>query len=88
MNDSNTTINFLIALYLLMKITNLLGDRFICFILLNIILFYSPLDKNFPNFLFNIFIICKQVIEGVIGILICLIPKYEEKQEEKEKEKK
>jgi hypothetical protein len=53
--------------------------------LLNVILFYSPLDKNFPNFLFKIFIICKQCIEGIIGIIECVVPKFKEPVDEKEK---
>jgi hypothetical protein len=85
LNDASNTFQVLFVLYLLSKITNCLGDRFIVFILLNVALFYSPLDKNFPNFLFKIFIICKQCIEGIIGVIICIVPKYEEVVDEKEK---
>ena len=85
LKDATNTFEVLFVLYLLSKITNCLGDRFIIFILLNLILFYSPLDKNFPNFLFNIFIVCKQCIEGIIGVIICIVPKYEEVVDEKEK---
>ena len=85
LNDASNTFQVLFVIYLLSKITNCLGDRFIVFILLNVALFYSPLDKNFPNFLFNIFIVCKQCIEGIIGVIICIVPKYEEVVEEKEK---
>ena len=85
LEDTTNTFQVLFVLYLLSKITNCLGDRFIIFILLNLVLFYSPLDKNFPNFLFNIFIICKQCIEGIIGVVICIVPKYEEVVDEKEK---
>ena len=88
LKDTSYTIQMLIILYLFSGISNLLGDRFIIFLILNVLLFYVPLDKNFPHFLFNIFIVCKQYFEGIRGIIICLIPKYEDKKEDEIPEKK
>ena len=88
LKDTSYTIQMLILLYFFSGIANLLGDRFIIFLILNVLLFYVPLDKNFPHFLFNIFIVCKQYFEGILGIIICLIPKYEDKKEDEIPEKK
>ena len=78
--DPFLTIKTLSYIYLLMKVSSLLGDRFILFIALNIFIFYAPINKKFPHFLFVSRMTIKQVIEGTIGILECLIPRYEEKK--------
>jgi len=76
--DTYYTLRVLIETYLLMKITSFFNDRFILFIFLNIILLYAPLEKNFPHFLFKIRMTFRQIIEGLIGLADCLIPRYEE----------
>ena len=76
--DPFLTIKTLSYIYLLMKVTSLLGDRFILFVVLNIFIFYAPINKKCPHFLFVSRMTIKQVIEGTIGILECLIPRYEE----------
>ena len=76
--DPIFTIKSLFYIYLLMKLAGLLGDRFILLIVLNIFIFYAPIDKKFPHFLFKTRMYTKQIIEGTIGILECLIPRYEE----------
>lgn len=63
-----------------MKIFSILNDKYIIYVILNIVVLYAPLEKNFPHFLLKFRIALKQVIEGIIGILDCLIPKYEEKK--------
>ena len=69
-----------------MKITSFLNDKFIIYIILNLIILYSPLEQKFPHFLFNVRMTFKQIIEGFIGLLECLVPKYEENNLKKEKE--
>ena len=61
-----------------MKITSVLNDKFIILLILNIVVLYAPLEKNCPHFLFKCRMTFRQIIEGVIGALDFLIPKYEE----------
>lgn len=85
--DKFYTICVLIEVYLLMKITSFLNDKFIILLIFNIIILYAPLEKNFPHFLFHCRMTFKQIIEGVIGAFECLIPKYEENNEKEKKDK-
>ena len=73
-----------IYFYLTMKIASLIGDRIIIFVILNVFIFYSLIEKRRPNFLFFYRTYIKQIIEGSLGILECLIPRYiEDKQKNK-----
>ena len=81
--DPIFTIKVLIYIYLLMKLAGLLGDRFILLIALNIFIFYAPIEKKCPHFLFKSRMYVKQIIEGTIGIIECLIPRYEEEKPKK-----
>ena len=83
LEDPVFTVKSLVYIYLLYKITNLFGDRFILLIVLNVFLFYAPIDKKFPHFLFYSRMYIKQVIEGTIGILECFIPRFEEDKAKK-----
>ena len=76
--DKYYTIRVLIEIYLLMKITSFLNDKFIILLILNIVILYAPIEKNCPHFLFKCRMTFRQIIEGVIGLIDCLIPKYEE----------
>ena len=78
------TIKVLSYIYLLMKVSSWIGDRFILFVVLNTFIFYAPINKKFPHFLFISRMTIKQVIEGTIGILECLIPRYEEEKIKKQ----
>jgi hypothetical protein len=78
--DPFLTIKTLSYIYLLMKVSSLIGDRFILFVALNIFIFYAPINKKFPHFLFVSRMTIKQVIEGTIGILECLIQRNKEKK--------
>ena len=62
-----------------MKIISILNDKIILLLIANICLFYSPLEAKFPHFIFKCRTAIKQVIEGIIVLFQCLIPKYEEK---------
>ena len=77
----------MIEFYLLMKITSCLSDKFIFLIISNICIFYSIIDKKYPHFLFKCRMSIKQIIEGIIVLIICVIPRYEDKEKENEKEK-
>ena len=81
--DPIFTIKSLFYIYLLMKLAGLLGDRFILLIVLNIFIFYAPIEKKCPHFLFKSRMYVKQIIEGTIGIIECLIPRYEEEKPKK-----
>ena len=78
--ESILTFKVLSYIYLLMKVSSWIGDRFILFVVLNIFVFYAPINKKFPHFFFVSRMTIKQVIEGTISILECLIPRYEEEK--------
>ena len=84
LEDKLYTTRVFIEFYLLMKITSFLSDKFIILFISNICIFYSIIDKKFPYFLFKCRMSVKQIIEGIIILLICIIPRYEEKEIEKQ----
>ena len=63
---------------------NILNEKLILFIVINLIIFYSPIENKSEHFLFKLKMAAKQTIEGIIGLIIAAIPKY---QGPKEKEK-
>ena len=84
--DKIFTIKTIIYLVLLIIISSWLGDKIIYFIILNVFILYSPINKVYPNFLFFTRMYIKQIIEGTICILICLFPTFEKsKKATKEK---
>ena len=83
MEDPFYTLKTLIYFYLVMKVSSWIGDKFILFAFLNIFIFYAPINKKCPHFLFISRMYIKQIIEGTIGILECLIPRYEEDKSKK-----
>ena len=85
LQDTSYTTRILFEVYLLEKITSILTDKFILYLTVNVILFYAPLEKNIPHFLFKLRMSFRQLVEGILGMADCLIPKYEEKQEEGDK---
>ena len=68
---------------MLMKFAILVGDRFILLVTLNVYIFYAPINKNCPHFIFKTRMSIKQIIEGTVGILECLIPRYKEEKPKK-----
>ena len=74
----------LLRLYCCSIIFNLLSDKLILFIIMNLIIFYSPIENKSEHFLFKLKMAIKQTFEGIIGLIITFIPKYEPP---KEKEK-
>jgi hypothetical protein len=71
-----------IELYILWKISAIFNDKLIVLIAGNIIIFYSFLDEKYPKFLFRCRMFVKEIIEGILGFIMALIPKYEENKKE------
>ena len=74
------SLKMIIVLYIISKIINLFNEKFIAWIILNILLFYGPIEKRYPFFLFRCRMFIQQIFEGVIGIFRCFIPTYEPKK--------
>ena len=55
---------------------------------MNLILFYAPLDKQYPHFFFKIRMSLRQIIEGIIGLLYCLLSNLIKDDNEKKKKNK
>ena len=81
LEDPSSTIRSFIYTYLCLLLSKLLGDKFIIFFILNIFVFYAPINNKFPNFIFNSIMYVKQTIEGIFGIVECFIPRYVDKKE-------
>jgi hypothetical protein len=71
-------------MYIIGKIINILNDKFLLLIVTNIIMLYAPIENYTDHFLFKAKMAVVQTIEGILGIVNCLIPKYEEPKKEKE----
>ena len=85
-DDKILTIKTIIYLFLLIKVSAWIGDKIIFSIVLNVFIFYAPINSVFPNFLFYTRMYIKQIIEGTVAILICFCPTCEKKKNsEKEK---
>ena len=74
--DKILTIKTIIYLFLLRKVSAWIGDKIIFGIVLNIFIFYAPINRIFPHFLFYTRMYIKQIIEGTIAILICFFPTF------------
>lgn len=81
--STSEAIHLIIELKLASIIINLFPDVFLFWIIINFIIFYGPIDKNFPNKIAYGLTCVRQTIEGVIGIVEALIPKYVDEKEEK-----
>ena len=79
-DDYKFSLTQLFKLYMCAKIVNILNEKFILLIITNVIMFYAPLENYSDHFLFKAKMAVIQVIEGTIGLISCLIPKYEEPQ--------
>ena len=65
LEDPSSTIRTFIYIHLLLLLTRLLGDKFILLLILNILVFHTPINNRFPNFIFNSIMSIKQTIEVV-----------------------
>ena len=81
LEDPSSTIRTFVYIYSCLLLSILLGDKFILLLILNILIFYTPINNKFPNFIFNTIMTLKQTIEGVLGILESFIPRYIDKKE-------
>ncbi len=61
-----------------MKVVNIINDKFMLLIIMNIVIFYAPIENITDHFLFKAKMAVKQTFEGIIGLIECLIPRYEE----------
>ena len=86
LQDCSKTIRFTLADYGILKFLSLFPLFFIFWVLMNLALLYAPINKFCPNFIFRGFIAVKQILEGVIGVIECLIPKYVEEEQKEKKE--
>ena len=85
LEDKLYTFRTLVEFYLLMKITSFLNDKIILIFVSNIILFYAMIEEKYPYFVLKSRMAIKQIIEGVIVLILCVVPRYEEEVEKKEK---
>ena len=74
-----------IELYLLWKMSKIVNDKLIILVIGNVLLFYSFLEEKYPRFLFRCRMFIKEIIEGILGIFLALIPKYEDNKNIKQK---
>ena len=75
------SIKQIFLLIILSKIINLLNEKFIFWLALNILLFYGPIEKKCPYFLFKTRMYINQIFEGIFEIIKILIPKYKNPQD-------
>ena len=85
LEDKLHTFRTLIELYLLMKVTSFLNDKIILIFVSNIIIFYAIIEEKYPYFVLKSRMAVRQVIEGVIVLILCVIPRYEEEKKENNK---
>ena len=62
-----------VEIFLFWKIIRRINLIILCLIVGNILIFYSPIEKQCPKFLFKIRMFIKEIIEGIICILFTLI---------------
>lgn len=78
----------LFGLYLLSSVIGIFNDKFILFIIMNFIIFDAVMNQYCQFCSFKILISFKQVYEGIIGIIECLIPRYKEPKDDKKNKNK
>ena len=77
-NDYYFCIKTIFIFYVLAKFINLFNEKIIILMIINLLLLYGPIEKKYSFFVFKGMMVPIQIFEGVLGILSCLIPKYEE----------
>ena len=68
----------IVIFYVVSKIINWFNEKLLVWIALNVLIFYGPIEKKCPYFLFKSRMFLEQIFQGVFGLINCLIPKYEE----------
>ena len=79
-DDYYYSIKSIFIFLILSKIINLFNEKLIFWIALNVIIFYGPLEKKFPYFLFKSLMFVLQIFDGIFGLIKCIIPAYEEEK--------
>ncbi len=72
--DGIYSLTAFVEIFLFWIITKRINIIFYVLLAGNIILFYAPLEKKFPKFLFRVRMFIKEIIEGIICVLITLLP--------------
>lgn len=62
-----------IEIFLFWNIFKRINLYILCLIIGNILIFYSPIDKYYPKFLFKIRMFIKEIIEGILCLFWTLI---------------
>ena len=68
------TLTALIEIFLFYKLSKRINWIIFTMVLGNILIFYAPIYNRCPKFLFRIRMFIKEIIEGVLVVLSCLIP--------------
>jgi len=76
--DPLYSLTVFIELYIFFNISKFINDKIVILIICNIIIFYNIIEKRHPKFLFKCRMYIKEIIEGILGIFMALIPRYEE----------
>ena len=71
----------IVIFYVVSKIINWFNEKFLVWIALNVLIFYGPIEKKYPYFLFKSRMFLEQIFQGVFGLIACLIHKYEEEHQ-------
>ncbi len=73
----------LFKIYISGKVINIFNEKFLLLIITNVVILYAPIEDFTDHFLFKSKMAIKQTIEGILCLINCFIPKYEEIQKEK-----
>ena len=65
-----------VEIFLFYQIFKRINFILLCLFLGNVLFFYSSLDKKWPKFVFRCRMFIKEIIEGIICIIITLIPTF------------
>ena len=68
------TLTALIEIFLFYKLSKRINWIIFTMVLGNMLIFYAPIYNRYPKFLFRIRMFIKEIIEGVLVVLSCLIP--------------
>ena len=68
------TLTALIEIFLFYKLSKRINWIIFTMVLGNMLIFYAPIYNRWPKFLFRIRMFIKEIIEGVLVVLSCLIP--------------
>ena len=79
-DDYYYSLKIIFIFLILSKLINMFNEKLTAWIILNIIIFYGPLERKYPYFLFKSVMYVLQIFDGIFGLIKCLIPAYEEEK--------